>query len=139
MSNLKKEIVYLSEPYQGAVHDFAILKTEFPPEEPLWFDEKGLYVDLGFVGIDKEYEIPLLNIPFKKPRRKSKKDPGIPFTREQKDHNKSVSQIRIGVEHAIGGLKRYRFLSDRLRCKDIHFYSQVAGVAAGLWNFQLSS
>ena len=42
-----------------------------------------------------------------------------------------VSKIRIRVEHAIGGLKRYRFLSDRLN-------SLVAGIAADLWNFNLT-
>lgn len=135
MCNLRKEIRYLSEPYQGSIHDYAMLKSEFSPDEPFWFDEKGIYVDLGFLGIAKEYEILPLNIPFKRPRRISKKDPEISLTREQKDHNKAVSKTRIGVEHAIGGLKRYRFLSDRVRCRNIQFYSQVAGVAAGLWNF----
>lgn len=138
MSNRKKRILYLSQPYCGAVHDYAIMKNEFDPEQGLWFDEHGLFVDLGFLGVEKDYKINQLHIPFKRPKRKSKKDPKIEFTEEQKIHNKSVSKIRIFVEHAIGGLKRYRFLSDRLRCRDAVFYSRVAGIAAGLWNFQLT-
>ena len=42
------------------------------------------------------------------------------------------------VEHAIGGMKRYRILADRLRLHDFDFYNDVLEVCAGLWNFQLS-
>jgi len=138
ISNIKKQILYLSEPYCGSVHDYKMMKCEFNPDEKFWFNEHGVFVDLGFLGIEKDYEINQLHIPFKKPKRKSKKDPEIELTEAQKKHNKSVSKIRIIVEHAIGGLKRYRFLSDRLRCRDAAFYSKVAGIAAGLWNFQLT-
>ena len=137
MSNEKRQILYLSEPYCGSVHDYKIMKDEFDPDEGAWFDDKGLFVDLGFLGIEKDYDIGKIHIPFKRPRRKSKNDPKIEFTEEQKIHNKSVSKTRIIVEHAIGGMKRYRFLSDRLRCRNADFYSEVAGIAAGLWNFQL--
>ena len=139
MSNLKKEILYLSKPYLGSVHDYAILKSEFDPKQKCWFDEKGIYVDLGFLGIAKDYQTNQLFIPFKRPKRKSKKHPKTKLTDEQKAYNKSVSKLRIKVEHAIGALKRYRFLSDRLRCRDSEFYSQVAGVAAGLWNYQINN
>ena len=138
MCNVKKKILYLSQPYCGATHDYAIMKNEFDPTLEVWFNEHGLYVDLGFYGIEKDYQINQLHIPFKRPKRKTKKDPKIEFTEEQKKQNKSVSKTRIIVEHAIGGLKRYRFLSDRLRCRDAAFYSRVAGIAAGLWNFQLT-
>lgn len=138
ISNPRREILYLSEPYQGSVHDYAILKEEFNPEQAIWFNKRGIYVDVGFLGMAKEYEMDQLHIPFKRPRRKSKKDPRPELSESQKSHNKSVSKIRIRIEHAIGGLKRYRFLSDRLRCRNIQFYSQVVGVAAGLWNFQLN-
>lgn len=137
MSDVNKRILYLSEPYCGSVHDYKIMKSEFNPDEGIWFDEQGVFVDLGFHGIAKDYDVEQLHIPFKRPRRKSKKDPKIEFTEEQKTYNKSVSKIRIIVEHAIGGMKRYRFLSDRLRCRNADFYSRVAGIAAGLWNFQL--
>ncbi|MEM7656941.1 MAG: hypothetical protein AAF399_12485 [Bacteroidota bacterium] len=65
ISNREREILYLSEPYLGSVHDYAILKSEFDPEEGLWFDEQGMYVDLGFIGIAKDYEPSRLHIPFK--------------------------------------------------------------------------
>lgn len=114
-----------------------MMKGEFDPDVGAWFDEMGVFVDLGFLGIEKDYGSGKIHIPFKRPRRKSKNEPKIEFTEEQKKHNKSVSKVRIIVEHAIGGMKRYRFLSDKLRCRNADFYSRVAGVAAGLWNFQL--
>ena len=138
LTNLERRILYLSQPYCGSVHDYAMMKSEFDPDEGCWFDETGIYVDLGFLGIHKDYQPDRLFIPYKKPRRKSKNDPIIELNDQQKTHNKQVSKIRIRVEHAIGGLKRYRFLSDRLRARDAQFYSMIAGIAAGLWNFNLT-
>ena len=124
----KKHIKFLSEAYCGSAHDYAILKNELPPESRLWFDEHHLHVDLGFLGISKDYSAGQINIPFKKSKNK-------PLTEEHKINNKQKSAVRVTIEHSIGGLKRYRFLSDRLRCRDIQLYNLVAGVCAGLWNF----
>ena len=137
LAAVDRRILYLSKPYCGSVHDYAMLTSEFDPAAGFWFDEQGLHVDLGFLGIKKDYAAEHILIPCKRPRRKSKRDPKIEFTPTQKAHNRQVSKVRIRVEHSIGGLKRYRFLSDRLRCRDAEFYSIVAGIAAGLWNFQL--
>ena len=96
-----------------------------------------MYVDLGFLGIVKDYGGDRVKIPIKRKRRQSKKDPKVKFTEVQKAHNKAVSSERIYVENAIGGMKRYWWLTHRLRCRDAEYYSMIAGVAAGLWNFQL--
>jgi len=104
------------------------LKNELPPEDRLWFDDHAIHVDLGFQGISKDYSGEQFSIPFKKSKNK-------PLTDDQKNTNKAKSSFRVNVEHSIGGLKRYRFLSDRLRCRDIQLYDLVAGVCAGLWNF----
>jgi len=87
-------------------------------------------VDLGFLGIKKLYDGEI-RIPNKKSKKKE-------LTQEQKIKNKSISKIRIKVEHSIGGMKRYRILSDRLRSKDMTRYNQIAGICAGLWNFILT-
>jgi len=128
----KKRIKFLSPAYCGSAHDYAMLKTELPFEKCLWFDEHHVHVDLGFLGIDKHYSVEKISIPFKK----SKKNP---LTEEQKIGNKQMSSHRVTVEHSIGGFKRYRFLSDRLRCRDINLYNLVAGICAGLWNFCLTN
>ena len=137
ISNRDKRILFLSKPYCGSVHDYSILQAEFDPNDPLWFSENDVYVDLGFLGIQRDYEGQRARIPIKRKRRKSKADPPIPFTANEKEHNQKVSSERIYVENAIGGMKRYWWLTHRLRCRDADYYSMIAGVAAGLWNFSL--
>jgi hypothetical protein len=111
------------------------LKKEFPPEYP-WFKKFKVLVDLGFIGIDKLYEIKELIIGEKK-SRKSKKNPKPELTQEQKNKNTAVSKERIFVEHAIGKMKRYRILKNRCRIKCSVTKNRILGIAAGLWNYQL--
>lgn len=107
-----------------------MLKNEFNPEQGKWFSNFEILVDLGFLGIKKNYDGKI-----KIPDKKSKKSP---LTEEQKLKNRSISKIRIKVEHSIGGIKRYQILSNRLRSKDMTRYNHVAGICAGLWNFILT-
>ena len=50
-----------------------------------------------------------------------------------------MASERIKVEHSIGGLKRYRILSDRLRTHLIDLYDGIIRVCARLWNFYLAN
>lgn len=129
ISNPAKRILYLSKSWVGKLHDFRLLKAEFPPHQK-WFQKFKVRVDLGYLGMDKEYECKELLLPHKKP-------PKAELSAVQKEENRALASERISVEHSIGGLKRYRILSDRLRCHDADFYDQVLGVCAGLWNFYL--
>ena len=52
--------------------------------------------------------------------------------------NKALSQVRIFVEHAIGGMKRYNILVHGFRHRKENFEDDVIGVCAGLWNLVLS-
>ena len=56
----------------------------------------------------------------------------------QKAVNKALSQVRIFVEHAIGGMKRYNILVHSFRNRTEHFEDDAIGVCAGLWNLVLS-
>ena len=122
--------MYLSNCWVGKTHDYGMFKEEFPPGQN-WFTNLNVRVDLGFVGFDKDYEGKKLYLPHKKPKKQE-------LTAEQKADNKILASERIVVEHSIGGLKRYRILSDRLRMHDFDLYNQVLGICAGLWNFRLS-
>lgn len=126
-----KFIKYVSSIYHGAQHDYRIFKSEFPPNQQRWLSEFELHLDLGYYGIEKDYPELKISIPHKKPKKRE-------LSQTQKIENKGKSSIRIVVENAIGGMKRYRFLTDRLRCRDKALYSKVAGLAAGLWNFNLT-
>lgn len=130
ISNVKRKILYLSQCWVGKMHDFKLLKLEFPPEQN-WFANFKIRVDLGYLGMAKEYVCKALSIPHKKPKKQE-------LSAMQKLENRVFAQERVKVEHAIGGMKRYRILSDRLRMHDIDLYDEVLEVCAGLWNFQLS-
>jgi hypothetical protein len=56
LSDKKTWIYYVSKYYDGKNVDFGVLEQEFPPEYP-WFKNFKILVDLGFIGIDKLYEI----------------------------------------------------------------------------------
>jgi len=48
------------------------------------------------------------------------------------------SRVRIFIEHAIGGMKRYHILVHTFRNRIEHFEDDVIGICAGLWNLALS-
>jgi DDE superfamily endonuclease len=56
---------------------------------------------------------------------------------EQKAANTALSQIRILIEHAIGGMKRYTILVQVFRTRKADFEDDAIGICAGLWNFAL--
>lgn len=103
------------------------MKEEFPPEKG-WFKKFTVRLDSAYQGFQKEYEHAKCYLPYKKPK-------GGELTHEQKNENQQAAKARIKVEHSIGGLKRYRILSDRSRIKDYVLFDQIIGVCAGLWNF----
>jgi len=135
ISDKKRYIYYVSRLYNGSQVDMGILKKEFPPGLA-WFKNMKVLVDLGFVGISKLYEFKELLIGFKKPR-KSKSNPKPTLTAEQKQYNRAISKERIYVEHAIGGMKKFRILRNKCRLKSQQLKERNIGVCAGLWNYQL--
>ena len=113
-----------------------MLKQELPPELD-WFTDINVRVDLGYLGIHADYRCDQIEIPVKKPR-KSKKNPNPQLSVVQKAANTALSQVRIFVEHAIGGMKRYNILVYGFRNRKAGFEDDAIGVCAGLWNFVLS-
>lgn len=123
----KKRILVLTPSKHGKVHDKklsdkALAVVRLPKEV-------ALLADTGFVGIQKQHENTL--IPKKKPR-------GGFLTDDDKAMNKLISSVRIGVEHAIGGMKRFRCVSDIYRNKN-GWDDELVNVCAGLWNFHVQT
>ena len=50
----------------------------------------------------------------------------------------ALSRVRIFIEHAIGGMKRYNILVHVFRNRKADFEDDAVGICAGLWNFALS-
>lgn len=136
MSTLDKVILFVGQTFAGHTHDYTMLKEEFPPEKA-WFEFLQVLVDLGYQGILTDYVGNEIQVPHKKPR-KSKKNPATSLSAEQRAENQALSKIRIFVENAICGLKRYNILVHRFRNHKKSFDDDVIGIAAGLWNFNLN-
>lgn len=131
-----KFILFLGQTFTGHNHDYTMLKTELPPDQD-WFTDVRVLVDLGYLGIQSEYAGEQIDIPHKKPR-KSKTNPDPQLTDQQKAENRALSQVRIFVENAISGIKRYNILVHCFRNRKANFDDRVIATAAGLWNFALS-
>ena len=134
MSLPDKFIGFLGRTFSGHNHDYSMLKQELPPHWD-WFTDSNVRVDLGYLGMQSDYRGDQIDVPHKKPR-KSKKNLSPQWSEEQKAMNKALSQIRIFVEHAIGGMKRYNILVHSFRNHREHFEDDVIAICAGLWNYE---
>jgi len=124
MSNQDNRILLLSPIKDGAHHDKSMLDNSVIIEHiPI---DIPIHVDLGFKGLEEEYEN--IEIPHKKPR-------GGELTPGQKEENRMLSRERVVVEHAFGGIKRYRAAAEIYRNRKKNFNDRLMGTAAGLWNF----
>jgi hypothetical protein len=136
MARPDKVIIFLGRTFSGHHHDYLMLKQELPPELD-WFSDLYVRVDLGYLGMKSDYRGEHIDIPTRKPR-KSQKNPNAQLSEEQKAANTALSRMRIFIEHAIGGMKRYNILVHTFRNRLEHFEDDVIGICAGLWNLVLS-
>lgn len=137
LSSTDKRVLFVGRTFTGHNHDYAMLKAEFPPEVA-WFQTLKIAVDLGYQGIVSDYQGEAIDIPHKKPR-KSKRNPDTSLTPLQRQANQSLAKVRIYVEHAIGGIKRFNILVHPFRNRISGFVHQVILICSALWNFSLSS
>ena len=135
ISTTKKRILFLGYTVSGSIHDYTRFKDEFPAETD-WFSLFKLWVDLGYLGIQKTYKALEIYIPHKKPR-KSKNKPNTQLTPEQKNENTAMSKVRVAVENAIGGMKRFNIVTHIFRNRKEQFVDLTALITAGLWNWKL--
>ena len=90
-----KRVLVLSLAREGKLHD-----KKFHDEEDIAGsipDEIPIELDLGFLGVDKQYDN--IRIPHKKPK-------GEELTKQQKADNRALSQSRVVCENAFAGVKR---------------------------------
>jgi len=135
ITNAKKVILFLGQTVAGKIHDYKLLKSEFDTEKDI-FENLRIWIDLGYLGFEKDYNTDQTNMPHKK-TRKSKNNPNPKLSSEQKNENKEISKVRVIVENAIGGIKRYRILTDTYRAKNADLLDKAILIAAGLWNYKL--
>lgn len=88
-----------------------------------------LYQDTGFQGFTSP------GVKIFQPKKKPK---GKDLTIQEKAKNREISSIRIRVEHAIAGIKRFRIVKDKLRNTKKGFADFVMETCCGLHNFRLN-
>ena len=122
--NADCKVVLLTPSCEGSIHDKRIADTigYCVPSGTV------LYQDSGFQGFT------LAGINIIQPKKKPK---GGELTNEEKERNRLISSIRIQIEHAISGVKRYRIVKDKLRNWKKGFSDLVMETC--LWFTQLSS
>lgn len=119
-------ILYVGQLFCGSQVDFGLFKKELAKFD---YSGKQVWVDLGFTGIKDYLCESQVQIGHKKPRNKQ-------LTKEQKLHNQAISKVRVVVEHAIGGMKRYFILRHENRIRLRNKISDAVEICASLWNFK---
>src|SRR3954447_2015189 len=91
---------------KGRKHDYDIYKNHHPvtPKQVV------NVIDLGYLGIEKDFPEQLSALPCKRKRNQI-------LSQEEIDYNIIHSKKRIVIEHTISRLKKYRILSDVFRNK----------------------
>ena len=134
VSDTFKYIYFISLFVPGKQHDYKLMKNIFDPSKA-WFKNIEVYLDLGFLGVSKDY-IGNINLPHKK-QRKSKNNPNPKLSDQQKIENKKLAGIRIYVEHAIGGMKVFHCLAYKIRNHSDTLINYFLRICAGLHNLKL--
>ena len=89
-------------------------------------------MDLGFLGVEKDYPEQISSLPIKKKKKKGYQD----LTIEEKEYNRIHSKKRIIIEHAICRLKKYRIMSDIFRNR-LRKYDMVSDIVSGIVNYRI--
>jgi hypothetical protein len=137
MSDKSRYIHVLGLTTQGSMHDYQLLQLEWDNMKP-WFAQATVYADTAYIAMLKDYLAAEVVVPHKK-KRKPKGEPKDKLTQEQKDFNKKLAQVRITVEHAIGGMKIFHALKHVWRGRKKNLDDLVILLSAGLWNAHLRS
>lgn len=125
MADFTDKIFYLSDTFEGSVHDKKICDEEFLEE----LENIEIWQDTGYQGFNPEKAITVQPV---------KKKKGSNLTTEQKAQNRNKSKSRVYIEHTIRGIKIFRIISERLRNLMYEFKDIVMETVCGLHNFIIS-
>ena len=119
-------IIHKVDYKKGRRHNYDIYKKNHPitPKEVV------NVFDLGYLSIEKDFTNQLLSSLLNRKKRSMK------LSQEELEYNKSLSKIRIVIEHTICRLKKYNILADVFRNK-LRKYSKVSDIVSGLINYRI--
>ena len=108
----------------GSCHDFQLFKqSRLPLARAL-----KVLTDSGYQGTKKYHQNS--EIPTKSSKHK-------PLDKEKREYNRQVASQRIGNEHAIGFIKRFRMVAGRYRNRLRRFSLRFTLIAA-ICNFEIA-
>lgn len=122
----KKRILLLSPGKPGRRHDKRVLDgrlwcERIPPDVDLWGDS-------AFQGINQKHARVHVS------KRATKKRP---LTDDERAENHIIASFRVGAEHSLAGMKRFKVVLHVLRSRIGMFDELTARICAGLWNRHL--
>jgi hypothetical protein len=119
-----KDLRILSTSYSnGKKHDFRLYKES----KVMVLPTTQVQADTGYQGIQKDHKES--TIPHKRKRK-------TPLSKEEKQHNHTLSSKRVAVEHVIGFLKRFKIIADKYRNRRKRFGLRF-NLIAGIYNYEL--
>ncbi len=126
MVNNRGYIIHKAAHEKGRRHDYDFYKKNHPvtPKQVV------NVIDLGYLGVEKDFPEQLSALPCKKKRNQ------LVLPQEEKEYNKIHSKKRIVVEHTICRLKKFRIMSDIFRNK-LRKYNRISDIVTGLVNYRI--
>ncbi|MFH2063440.1 MAG: transposase family protein [bacterium] len=122
----KKRILILTPTRSGRRHDKRLTdKSGLADVVP---DSVAIFADTGLQGMQRDHASTLI------PKKTTRNNP---LTEADKQNNRIISGLRIVVEHAIGGMKRFKAAADIYRNRIPNTDDLFHLLSAGLWNFHL--
>jgi DDE superfamily endonuclease len=118
------QICFLSATYEGKANEKILAELEgyrLPPGS-------YLYQDMGFQGFA------LADVTIIQPKKKPR---GGELTPPEQAINRRIASIRIRIEHAIGGVNRYRIVKDKIRLLKDGIRDTIMETCCGLHNHRL--
>jgi DDE superfamily endonuclease/Helix-turn-helix of DDE superfamily endonuclease len=110
---------------KGRKHDYDIYKKNHPvtPKEVV------NVVDLGYLGVEKDFPEQISALPSKRKRNQD-------LSQEEIEYNRIYAKKRIVIEHTICKLKKYRIMSDTFRNR-LRKYNRISDIVTGLVNYRM--
>ena len=127
MVNNQGLILHKTRHEKGKKHDYGVYKHSHPvtPSQV----ESVVVVDLGYLGIQKDFPTVKSVLPYRK-KRKSE------LSMEERRYNKKHAKLRIVVEHTICRIKKFGIIGSKFRNR-LRRYDVISNIVSGLINFRI--
>jgi hypothetical protein len=126
MVNTEGLILHKTGHSNGRKHDYDIYKHNHPTITPSQVDN---IVDLGYLGIEKDFPTVKSVLPIKKKKNTS-------LSNDDMRYNKNHSRLRIIVEHTICKIKKFGIMGTKFRNK-LRRYNNISDIVSGILNFRV--